>query len=199
MFPNSVGYDRLPRQIIFRALLTIENQKDLDHFFQNIPSAFGFSINGGFLKQSYLFNYEIGSNLNIENKNYISKCLILNNEQNQNNEDSIKLNYLIHYNHYERLNNIINEQKTLESTYHRWKRGQEFGEILTIDHALSLLGDNKNKLYPIFRTPNDIDNSTVTLATIHINFYTLQFILYEHNPKDNNQPTFIYNLKDLLI
>lgn len=183
---------------MFRALLSIKNQEDLDNFFETVPSAFGFSVNGGFLNESYLFNYEIGTNLNIENKNYISKCLIINNERKQDEINQV-FNYLIHYNHYQRLNNIINQQKTLESTYQRSKRGQEFGEIFTINDALSLLGDNENKFYPIFRCPNDIDHSTVTLSTVHINFNTLQFIVYENNPKDNNRPIFIYNLKDLLI
>ncbi len=165
------------------------------------PTAFGFSINGGFLQQSYLFNYEIGMNLNAENENYVSKCLVINNEQKQDriDDDCTVLNYLIHYNHYERLNKIITEQQSLQSTLHRWERGQEFGEISTINDALSLLGDNQNKFYPIFRSPNDINNSTVTICTVHINFYTLQFIVYEHNPKENNQPTFIYDLKTLLI
>jgi len=45
-------------------------------------SAFGFSITGGFLRQEcYLFNYEIGLNLNVENENYVSKCLVNDTEQ----------------------------------------------------------------------------------------------------------------------
>jgi len=201
LFPNYVGYGRLPRQIIFRALLSIQNQEDLDHLFRTSPTAFGFSINGGFLQQSYLFNYEIGTNLNIENENYVNKCLVINNEQKQNriDDDCTVLNYLIHCNHYERLNKIITEQQSLQSTLHRSKRGQEFGEISTVNDALCLLGDNQNKFYPIFRSPNDIGNNTVTLCTVHINFYTLEFLVYEHNPKENNQPTFVYDLKTLLI
>jgi hypothetical protein len=200
LFPNYVGYGRLPRQILFRTLLSIKNQEDLDYLCRNSPSAFGFSINGGFLQHSYLFNYEIGSNLNVDNENYVSKCLVINPEEKV---DSIEgdctvFNYLIHYNHYERLNKIIPEQKTLDSTFHRWKRGQELGEISTIDDALRLLGDNENKFYPIFRCPSDIDHSTVTLCTVHINFLTLEFIVYEQNPKDNKSPIFIYDLKTLL-
>lgn len=42
---------------------------------------FDLSINGGFLRQSYVFNYEIGVNLNVENENYVSKYFIVNNEQ----------------------------------------------------------------------------------------------------------------------
>ncbi len=201
LFPNYVGYGRLPRQIIFRALLSVRNQEDLDNLLRTSPAAFGFSINGGFLRQSYLFNYEIGPNLNLENENYVNKCLVINNEQKPEriDEDCTVLNYLIHYNHYERLNKVITEQQTLQSTFYRWKRGQEFGEISTINDALGLLGDNENKLYPIFRSPSDIDNSTVTLCTVHINFHTLEFLVYEHNPKENNQPTFIYDLNTLFI
>jgi hypothetical protein len=200
LFPNYVGYGRLPRQILFRALLTVKNQDDLDHLCRNLPSAFGFSINGGFLQQSYLFNYEIGCNLNINNENYVNKCVVINQEQKSESieRDCSVFNYLIHYNHYERLNKIIPEQQTLDSTFHRWKRGQELGEIFTINDAKHLLGDNENKFYPIFRSPSDINHRTVTLCTVHINFHTLEFLVYEQNPKENKSPTFIYDLKTLL-
>jgi hypothetical protein len=200
LFPNYVGYGRLPRQLLFRSLLAVKNQEDLDNLCRNSPSAFGFSINCGFLQESYLLNYEIGSNQNVDNENYVNKCVIINEEQESKNikGDCSVLNYLIHYNHYERLNKIIPEQQTLDSTFHRWKRGQEFGEIFTIDEARNLLGDNENKFYPIFRCPTDIDHSTVTLCTVHINFHTLEFHVYEQNPKENTSPTFIYDLKTLL-
>lgn len=199
LFPDYVAFERLPRQILFRALLAVENPQDLDQLFQTKPCAFGFSLNGGFLKQDYLFNYEIGPNRNVSNENYISKCLILNNEQKQNNDQFSVLNYSTHYNHYERLNNVINEQKTLESTFHRWRRGQELGEISTINDAFNLLGDNENKLFPIFRSPNDVDHSTVTLATVHIDFRKLQFLAYDQNPKENTKPFFVYDLKNFLL
>lgn len=108
------------------------------------------------------------------------------------------MNYLVHYNHYERLNKLINEQKPLESTFNRYQRGQEIGELFTIDDALNLLGDNKNKAFPIFRQPNKTHN-TSTLCTVHINFETLQLCIYECNPKDSNQPSIVYNLKDLFV
>jgi hypothetical protein len=114
-------------------------------------------------------------------------------------EYEIVLNYLVHYNHYERLNKLIIQQKSLESTYNRWKRGQEFGEIFTINDAIRLLGDNENESFPIFRVPNKTDSGSVTLCTAHFNFHTLQLLIYYHNPKDNNQPSFIYNLIDLFI
>jgi hypothetical protein len=198
LFPNYVGFGRLPRQIIFRSLLSVKNQQDLDNFFHTSPAAFGLSINGGFLQQSYLFNYEIGPNLNIQNENYISKCLVINHEQKFDECDTV-FNYLIHYNHYQRLNKQIIEQKSLESSFNRLKRAQEFGEIFTTDDGLRLLGDTENKSYPIFRSPSDIDIKTVTLCTVHVNFRTLEFIVYDHNPKENNQPAFIYDLKTLII
>jgi len=108
-------------------------------------------------------------------------------------------NYLIHYNHYERLNKLIIQQKSLESTYSRCKRGQEFGEIFTINDALRLLGDNENESFPIFRVPNKTDVNSVTLCTAHFNFHTLELLIYQHNPKDNNQHPFIYNLINLFV
>jgi hypothetical protein len=200
LFPNYVGFGRLPRQIIFRSLLSVRNQEELDYLIRTSPTAFGLSINGGFLQQSYLFNYEIGPNLNTENENYVSKCLVICDEQKLDKIDECctALNYLMHYNHYERLNKVILEQKPLESTFNRSKRGQEFGEILTIEDGLKFLGDSKNTSYPIFRRPSDIDNNIVTLCTVHINFLTLEFIVYDHNPKENNQPTFVYDLNNLI-
>lgn len=108
------------------------------------------------------------------------------------------LNYLLHYNHYERLNHLIIEQKSLESTYNRYKRGQEFGEIFTVNDAKCFLGDQENSSFPIFRILNDTDKNTVTLCTVHIDFNSLELIIYEDNPKILNQPSFIYNLVDLL-
>jgi len=114
-------------------------------------------------------------------------------------ECEIVSNYLVHYNHYERLNKLIIQQQSLESTYSRWKRGQEFGEIFTINDALRLLGDNENESFPIFRVSNKTDVNSVTLCTAHFNFNTLELLIYEHNPKDNNQPSFIYNIIDLFV
>ncbi|CAF4200734.1 unnamed protein product, partial [Rotaria magnacalcarata] len=120
-------------------------EDELDKLLQSSPIAYGFCINGGFIHQSqYLLNYELGPNLNIDNENYISKHLIINSEETveKGRNFSTALNFLIHYNHYERLNDVIIQQKALESSYSRWRRGQEIGEILTIDDALSLLGDD---------------------------------------------------------
>lgn len=47
--------------------------------------AFGFAINGSFFREkNYLFNYEIGPNLKVDNENYINKCLIINDDQKEN-------------------------------------------------------------------------------------------------------------------
>ncbi len=105
----------------------------------------------------------------------------------------------MHYNHYERLNKLIIQQKSLESTYSRWKRGQEFGEIFTINDAMRLLGDTENSSFPIFRISNETDVNSVTLCTAHFNFHALQLLIYQHNPKVDNQPSFIYNLSDLFV
>jgi hypothetical protein len=202
LYPNFVAHGRLPRQIVNRALLSVENEDDLDRLLHASPTAYGFSVNGGFFRQpNHLLNYEVGPNLNIDNQNYISKCWIVNAEENldKTDEHSIALNYLVHYNHYERLNNVIIQQKALESSYSRWKRGQELGEISTITDAIRLLGDNQNDLFPIFRVPNRTDVNSVTLCTVHINFLTSELFIYQQNPKENNQPTFTYNLSDLFL
>ncbi|CAF2854471.1 unnamed protein product [Rotaria sp. Silwood2] len=203
LYPNFVGHDRLPRQIVNRALLSVRNEEDLDNLLHTSPVAFGFCINGTFYcQQNYLINYEIGPNLKIDNENYISKRLIINDDQKINQRDDeckTVLNYLVHYNHYEYLNKVIIEQKPLSSTLSRWKRGQELGELFTNNDAINLLGDNENETFPIFRVSNQTDvDSSVTLCTAHFNFHTLQLSIYEHNPKDNNQPSFIYNLINLL-
>jgi hypothetical protein len=202
LYPDYIGHGRLPRQIVNRALLSVQNEEELDDLLRSSPVAYGFCVNAGFYhRQSHLVNYEIGPNLNIDNENYISKCRIINNKENEakTTEYSLALNYLIHYNHYERLDDVIIQQKALESTYSRWQRGQELGEIYTIDDAIRLLGDHENELFPIFRVQSRTDVNTVTLCTVHINFVTLEFIVYQHNPKENNQPTFIYNLADLFL
>jgi hypothetical protein len=202
LYPNFIGHGRLPRQIVNRALLSVQNEEELDNLIHSSPVAYGFCINGGFVHQpNHLLNYEIGPNLNTTNENYISKCRIVNNEENIKTSDeySLAFNYLIHYNHYERLNNVIIQQKSLESTYSRFRRGQELGEISNINDALNLLGDTENKLFPIFRVANRTDVNSATLCTVHINFLTLEFILYQQNPKEKNQSVFTYNLADLFV
>jgi hypothetical protein len=202
LYPDFVAHARLPRQVVNRALLSVKNEEDLDKLLRSSPVAYGFCINGGFYHQpDHLLNYEIGPNLEIEQENYISKCRLINNKENldKTNEYCTALNYLIHYNHYERLDNVIVQQKALQSTYSRYKRGQEIGEIVTVNDAMCLLGDHENELFPIFRVPNQTDVNSVTLCTVHINFLTLELMIYQHNPKENNQPTFIYNLAELFV
>jgi len=88
LYPNSVAHGRLPRQIINRALLNIENEEHLDNLIRVSPVAFGFCINGAFFRQeNYILNYEIGANFKIDNENYISKCLLINDGQKENKKD----------------------------------------------------------------------------------------------------------------
>lgn len=202
LYPNSVANGRLPRQIVNRALLSVIDEADLDRLLQASPVAYGFSINAGFHRQTdHLLNYEIGPNLTKDKENYISKCWIVNDKDHlQSTDDHVTvLNYLIHYNHYERLSDVIVQQKSLSSTYSRWKRGEELGEIFNIPDAIALLGDNQNESFPIFRIPNQTDVNSVTLCTVHMNFLTLELLIYQQNPKENNQPALIYNLADLFV
>jgi len=83
LYPNFIAPGRLPRQVVNRALLSVENEDDLDKLLQSSPVAYGFCVNGGFFNQTHhLLNYEVGPNLNIDNENYISKCWIINKEEN---------------------------------------------------------------------------------------------------------------------
>lgn len=200
LYPNFIAHGRLPRQIVNRALLSAKNEDDLDNILYSSPVAYGFSVNGGFFTQpNHLFNYELGPNLKLENENYLSKCWIVAKENIQDIQADFEVmkNYFVHYNHYERLADVIVQQKALESTYSRWQRGQELGEISTIQDAICLLGDNQNEAFPIFRVPNATDSNSVTLCTVHINFLTSELSIYQCNPKENNQPSLIYNLGDL--
>lgn len=45
--------------------------------------------------------------------------------------------------------------------------------------------------------PSKTDSNSVTLCTAHFNFHTLELSIYQHNPKDETQNLFIYNLVDL--
>lgn len=85
LYPNFVGQNRIPRLVINRALLSIANENQLDELVQKVPIAYGFCINGAFFREPsqekrYLINYELGPGLHDE-KNFVSKCLVLNNEQ----------------------------------------------------------------------------------------------------------------------
>lgn len=206
LYPNFIAQRRLPRQIVNRALLSVRNENELDRILHSSPVAYGFCVNAGFYPQTNsLLNYEIGPNLKIDQENFVSKCRILSsddssklNENETDDECSIKWNFLIHYNHYERLNDVIVQQKSLVSSYSRSKRGEEFGEIFTIDDALRLLGDHENEAFPIFRVANRTDFNSVTLCSVHIDFRTFEMLIYENNPKDNPQAPVYYKLVDLL-
>ena len=79
LYPKQVGLARLPRQILNRALLSIENQAQLDNLIQSVPVAFGFCINGCFfMENDQLLNYEVGPNLKIDDENLISKRFVVN-------------------------------------------------------------------------------------------------------------------------
>ncbi|CAF1555887.1 unnamed protein product [Rotaria sp. Silwood1] len=211
LHPNYIGENRIPRQILNRALLSVVDENELDKLLHETPIAYGFCINGGFFRadnnqQCYLLNYELGPNLNSDdkmiNKNFISKCLVLNNEQyeqykKKNDDDCIALNYLLHYNHYERLQGSIVERAALLSSRNRARRGLEFGEIRTEKDALTLLGDQADEKFPIFIIPETNENNAATLCTVHFNFHTYQLIIYRNNPKDNSEPHLVYNLANL--
>ncbi|CAF3952968.1 unnamed protein product, partial [Rotaria sordida] len=211
LLPNYIGENRIPRQIINRALLSVADENELDRLLYETPIAYGFCINGAFFRadnnqQRYLLNYELGPNLNsndnMTTKNFISKCLVLNSEQYEqykenNNDVCIALNYLLHYNHYDRLQGLIVERPGLLSTRNRARRGLEFGEIRTEKDALTLLGDRTDKQFPIFMIPETDASSAATLCTVHFNFHTYQLIIYRNNPKDNSEPQLEYNLADL--
>ncbi|CAF4015347.1 unnamed protein product, partial [Rotaria sordida] len=159
LLPNYIGENRIPRQIINRALLSVANENELDKLLHGTPIAFGFCINGTFFhadnnQQRYLLNYELGPNLN-SNDNMTTKNFI--------NDICIALNYLLHYNHYDRLQGLIVERPGLLSSRNRAQRGLEFGEIRTEKDALTLLGDRANKQFPIFMIPDMDTNNTATL------------------------------------
>jgi len=203
LYPNYVGHARLPRQIVNRALIAVQNEQELDQLLNTSPVAFGFCVNGVFFNEKkYLLNYEVGPNPKVNNENYISKCRIVNDglkENKFNDNCEVVFNYLVHYNHYERLNHLIIEQKSLESTFSRAKRGRELGELLTIGDGMNLLGDQENSSFPIFRVRSDIDVNTVTLCTAHFDFDSSKLFIYENNPKEQIEPSFVYNLIDLFV
>ena len=66
-------------------MLSVRHEDDLDTLLRTSPVAFGFCVNGAFFRQdNYLLNYEIGPNLKVENENYVSKCLVVNDGQKEN-------------------------------------------------------------------------------------------------------------------
>ncbi|CAF1288173.1 unnamed protein product [Rotaria sordida] len=204
LYPNFVGQNRIPRLIINRALLSITDENQLDELIRTVPIAYGFCINCAFFRvhnqdTCYLINYELGPKLNNE-KNFISKCLVLNNEQYQevNGTTCIVLNYLNHFNHYERSDGSIVEREPLLWSRNRARRALEIGEICTVKDALDLLGDTTDEKYPIFFVGGTTEINLATLYTAHFNFHTRQLSIYRDNPKDNSEPQLVYNLDDLL-
>jgi hypothetical protein len=92
---------------------------------------------------------------------------------------------------------VIDEQKPLGSTRARAQRGLELGEMHTVEDAVHLLGDQANKVFPIFCAPDKTGFNLTTLCTAHFNFHTFQLIIYHDNPKGQTKPTLVYDLAEL--
>ncbi|CAF4019045.1 unnamed protein product, partial [Rotaria magnacalcarata] len=205
LYPNFVGENGVPRLIINRALLSVANENQLDELVHTVPIAYAFCINGAFFRKHnhetcHLFNYELGPGLNSK-ENFVSKCLVVNKLQYhcyQEKNVCLTLNYLNHFNHYDRSNGFIVEREPLFWSRNRAQRALEIGEICTLKDALYLLGDRTNEKFPIFFMGGTTDINLATLCTAHFNFHTRQLSIYRNNPKDNNTPRLIYNLDDLL-
>ncbi|CAF2562125.1 unnamed protein product [Rotaria sp. Silwood2] len=207
LYPNFVGQNRIPRLIINRALLSIADENQLDELIHTIPIAYAFCINGAFFRvrnkdTCHLINYELGPKFNSET-NFVSKCLILNNEQYRqyqevNDTVCVALNYLNHFNHYERSDGSIVEREPLLWSRNRALRALEIGEIYTVKDALYLLGDRVDEKFPIFFIGGTTEINLATLCTAHFNFHTRQLSIYRNNPKNNSEPQLVYNLDDLL-
>ncbi|CAF1370272.1 unnamed protein product [Rotaria sp. Silwood1] len=110
----------------------------------------------------------------------------------------VALNYLNHFNHYERSDGSIVEREPLLWSRYRARRALEIGEIHTVKDALYLLGDRVDEKYPIFFIGGTTEINLATLCTAHFNFHTRQLSIYRNNPKDNSEPQLIFNLDDLL-
>ncbi|CAF3079823.1 unnamed protein product [Rotaria socialis] len=207
LYPNFVGENGVPRLIINRALLSVANENQLDELVHTVPIAYAFCINGAFFREHnhetcHLLNYELGPGLNSK-ENFVSKCLVVNNVQYHRYQETngtvcLTLNYLNHFNHYDRSNGLIVEREPLFWSRNRAQRALEIGEIFTLKDALYLLGDRTNEKFPIFFMGGTTDINLATLCTAHFNFHTRQLSIYRNNPKDNNTPRLIYNLDDLL-
>ena len=111
---------------------------------------------------------------------------------------NVVLNYLVHFNHFERSDGTIDERKPLLWSRYRARRGRELGEIRDLKDAFHLLGDRADEKFPIFFIGGTTEINLATLCTVHFNFQTHQLSIYRNNPKENNEPWLIYNLDDLL-
>lgn len=228
LYPNFVGQNGVPRVIINRALLSITDEHQLDELVHTVPFAYAFCINGAFFgkrdhHELYLINYELGPGINGE-KNFVSKCIVLNKEQHHQYHEkngelntisnknstlmsclhfvdtvSLAINYLNHFNHYDRSNGLVVEREPLLWSRNRARRALEIGEIHTVRDALYLLGDRADETYPIFFIGGTTEINLATLCTAHFNFHTRQLIIYRNNPKECKEPQLIYNLDDLLL
>ena len=107
------------------------------------------------------------------------------------------MNYLNHFNHYERCNGLIVERETLLWSRNRGRRSLEIGEIRTVDEAMNLLGDRTDEKYPIFFVGGTTEVNLATLCTVHFNLHTRQLSIYRDNPMSQKDPKLVFNLDDL--
>ncbi|CAF1651007.1 unnamed protein product, partial [Didymodactylos carnosus] len=127
--------------------------------------------------------------------NLYSKHFIINEEQKDSIEsgESYSLNYYEHFNHYVRIQ--LDEQSPLQSSKDRELRGQQFGEIRTVNEAKQLLGDDENKDYPIYRKQDSVDG-VATLCTAHFDLLAAKLYVYKNNLK-SSLPTIEFDLNSL--
>jgi hypothetical protein len=136
-------------------------------------SAYGFSVNIGSITEKRVVNVEVSS----------SEC---------NAYDIHPGDSYVHFNMYE---HITVPQKTDESSVHRMLRAKELPQPTTTDGIRTILGDTKDKEYPLYRNgapPDTISTDATAVFDLEIG----EMMVYLDNPKES-QPLMRLHMNDI--
>jgi len=161
LFPVDVTTSGIPRAFINRDLLTSVTLEDAIEKATPLYCASGFSANIGSILANEIVNIEVSP--------YIYRVR------------NIQGNYS-HTNMYQGLKNDL-QQYFDNSSYWRDIRIDEFPVWNSIEEAREILGDNKNKQWPIYRDGLPPDTGVVTIATGVFDYNNKTLSIYLSNPK----------------
>ncbi|KAL3854886.1 hypothetical protein ACJMK2_014122 [Sinanodonta woodiana] len=177
--PKKASVGSSPVSIICRALLSASSMDEVIRIARNkgYGSADGFNINVASLNCKEMWSLEVGPG-----KPESRLQLTVIPEQEEQSKDC----HYFHFNQYKHIKDVA-ERSGLESSVSRAKRAEEIAPPKTVQDVKVFLGDTGNCSYPLFRRPNDIDDSTTACtAVFDIKQKTME--IYTENPAMNSSP-----------
>ncbi len=143
----------------YNATSTTELISFIERYKNDVAS--GFSINFASVGEDTLFNAEVATNAS----------------------SILKMSAPTHYAHFNVYERLSVPQRDDPSSTHRMTRYKEFAFPMNADDTRKILGDNKDKAFPIYRDGTGPDTDIVTTASVIYDLKQKTLDIYLNNPK----------------